>query len=46
MRLWTCLARIQHPSITRLALAVKRAVQELGIEPYDEVRHTGVLRHA
>lgn len=37
---------IQHPSITRLALAVKRAVQELGIEPYDEVRHTGVLRHA
>ena len=37
---------IQHPLITRLALKVKRAVQELGIEPYDETRHTGALRHA
>lgn len=40
----TC--EIQHPLITTLALAVKKAVQELGIEPYDEQRHRGVLRHA
>ena len=37
---------IQHPLITRLALAVKTAVRDLGIEPYDEVRHSGVLWHA
>jgi len=42
--LHTC--EIQHPLITKLALAVKRAAGELGIEPYDEVRHSGVLRHA
>ena len=42
--LQTC--EIQHPLITKLALAVKRSVKELSIEPYDEVSHTGVLRHA
>lgn len=40
----TC--EIQHPLITKLALVLKRTVQELGIEPYDEINHTGVLRHA
>ena len=40
----TC--EIQHPLITKLALAVKRVVGDLGIEPYDEGRHAGVLRHA
>ena len=42
--LQTC--EIQHPLITKLALALKRIVPDLGIEPYDEVNHTGVLRHA
>lgn len=42
--LQTC--EIQHPLITKLALAVKRQVQDLNIEPYDEKNHTGVLRHA
>lgn len=40
----TC--EINHPLVTKLALAVKTVVKELGIEPYDEVNHTGVLRHA
>ena len=40
----TC--EIIHPLITKLALAVKRTAQDLGIEPYDEINHTGVLRHA
>lgn len=40
----TC--EIQHPLITKLALAVKRRVQDLAIEPYDEISHNGVLRHA
>ena len=42
--LHTC--EIQHPLTTKLALSVKRVVQDLGIEPYDEVNHRGVLRHA
>ena len=37
---------VQHPLITRLALQVKETVERLGIEPYDEIAHTGVLRHA
>ena len=40
----TC--EIQHPLITKLALAVKRIVKDLSVEPYDEINHTGVLRHA
>lgn len=40
----TC--EIQHPLITKLALAVKQVVQDLAIQPYDEIRHRGVLRHA
>lgn len=40
----TC--EIQHPLITKLALVVKAVVRELGLEPYDEKSHTGVLRHA
>ncbi|MDD4518578.1 MAG: 23S rRNA (uracil(1939)-C(5))-methyltransferase RlmD [Limnochordia bacterium] len=39
----TC--EIQHPLITRLALAVKKAVQKFAIAPYDEINHTGMLRH-
>ncbi len=40
----TC--EIQHPLITKLALVLKQIAQDLPIEPYDEVSHTGVLRHA
>jgi len=40
------ICEIQHPLITKLALAVKRSVQDLAIEPYDESAHSGVLRHA
>ncbi|HBN94747.1 MAG TPA: 23S rRNA (uracil(1939)-C(5))-methyltransferase RlmD [Firmicutes bacterium] len=40
------ICEIQHPLITKLAFAVKRSVQDLSIEPYDEVNHSGVLRHA
>jgi 23S rRNA (uracil1939-C5)-methyltransferase len=40
----TC--EIQHPLITKLALVFKQVVQELAIEPYDEISHRGVLRHA
>ena len=37
--------QIQHPLLTKLALALKDAVRKLGIEPYDEEQHLGVLRH-
>ena len=37
--------RIQHPLLTKLALALKDTVRKLGIEPYDEKQHLGVLRH-
>ena len=40
----TC--EIQHPLITKLALVLKNALKELSIEPYDEINHVGVLRHA
>ncbi len=37
---------IVHPLIAKLALTLKTLVREFGIEPYDEVTHQGVLRHA
>lgn len=36
---------IQDPLIAHLANAVRQVVAEVGIEPYDEVVGTGVLRH-
>lgn len=40
------LCEIVHPLIMKVALTVKRLAINLGIEPYDEINHTGVLRHA
>lgn len=37
---------IQHPLLTRLALVLKRTLKELEVEPYDEINHVGLLRHA
>ena len=36
---------IQHEQNDRVMVAVKRIGEELGIEPYDELTHTGLLRH-
>jgi 23S rRNA (uracil1939-C5)-methyltransferase len=36
---------IQHPANDEAVAAVKRIAARLGIPPYDEVRHTGLLRH-
>src|SRR5690606_101497 len=35
-----------HPSINRAAALIKREIEHLGIEPYDEIRQTGSLRYA
>lgn len=37
--------QIQHPLITKLALAVKEAVIDLKIEPYEWAGQSGTLRH-
>jgi len=36
---------IQHPANDEAVAAVKRLAAELNIPPYDEQRHTGLLRH-
>lgn len=36
---------IQHPSIRRLARSVASLLNRLGIEPYNEQRKTGTVRH-
>jgi 23S rRNA (uracil1939-C5)-methyltransferase len=36
---------IQHPANDRAVAKVKELVQELGILPYDELTHEGILRH-
>lgn len=36
---------IQHPLLVKLALATKELVTKYEIPPYDEVKHTGLLRH-
>jgi 23S rRNA (uracil1939-C5)-methyltransferase len=36
---------IQHPANDRAVAKVKELVQELGILPYDEITHEGILRH-
>lgn len=36
---------IQHQANDAAVATVKRLAQELNIQPYDEVRHTGLLRH-
>jgi 23S rRNA (uracil1939-C5)-methyltransferase len=41
--LHTC--AIQHPRLTRLLLAAKECVRELGAPLYDERSHKGLLRH-
>lgn len=37
--------QIQHPLISKAVQVMKRILVELGIAPYDEQNHTGVLRH-
>lgn len=37
---------VQHPLMVKLAWAVRDIIAELGLPPYDEVRHRGVFRHA
>ncbi len=36
---------IQHEANDQVVAAVKRIAARLNIQPYDEVRHTGLLRH-
>lgn len=36
---------VQHPLSRQAAEAVERALDKLGIEPYDEATHRGVVRH-
>lgn len=36
---------IQHQSNDEVVRVVKRVAGQLGIQPYDEVKHTGLLRH-
>ncbi|MBO8164788.1 MAG: 23S rRNA (uracil(1939)-C(5))-methyltransferase RlmD [Brevibacillus sp.] len=36
---------IQHEASDAVVAVVKRLAGRLGIQPYDEVRHTGLLRH-
>ncbi|RAP26713.1 hypothetical protein C2W64_01429 [Brevibacillus laterosporus] len=36
---------IQHQSNDEVVATVKRIAERLGIEPYNEVKHTGLLRH-
>ena len=37
---------VQHPLMVKLALSVRQIIEDLGLPPYDEVRHRGVFRHA
>lgn len=41
----TNVCHIQREENDEIIRAVREVVEELGIEPYDEKRHTGVLRH-
>ncbi|MGC5326247.1 23S rRNA (uracil(1939)-C(5))-methyltransferase RlmD [Brevibacillus sp. SYSU BS000544] len=36
---------IQHQANDEVVRVVKQAASKLGIQPYDEVKHTGLLRH-
>ena len=37
---------VQHPLMVKLALTVREIIEDLGLPPYDEIRHRGVFRHA
>ncbi|XP_024387469.1 uncharacterized protein [Physcomitrium patens] len=37
--------RTHHPSINDAVKLVKQAIRDLGVQPYDENRHTGELRY-
>ncbi|HEY8487329.1 MAG TPA: 23S rRNA (uracil(1939)-C(5))-methyltransferase RlmD [Limnochordales bacterium] len=36
---------VSHPTVVALARAGRRAVEELGLAPYDEQTHSGAIRH-